>query len=337
MPSSSSVAPIIVTGSIASDHLMHFPGKFTDSLLPDQLERVSLSFLVDDLVVHRGGVAGNITFGMGVLGRRPVLVDAVGADFADYESWLTRHGVDCAHVMRCTDVQTARFVCTTDDAMNQIGSFYAGAMSRSREIELQPVVDAVGGVELVLISAGDPEGMVRHSQECRDRGYVFAADPSQQLARIDGEQARSLIEGAEYLFTNDYELGLLTNKAALTDAQILQKVHYRITTHGAEGVEIVSARSDIPGGILRVAVVPETGKVDPTGVGDAFRAGFLSGRSTGLSLERSAQLGALLATLVLETTGTQEYSFDAQIARQRIAGAYGDDAAAEIAAAIGWS
>lgn len=332
----SSAAPVIVTGSIASDHLMHFPGKFTESLLPDQLERVSLSFLVDDLVVHRGGVAGNITFGMGVLGRRPVLVDAVGADFADYEAWLTRHGVDCTHVLRCTDVQTARFVCTTDDAMNQIGSFYAGAMARSREIELRPVVEALGGVELVMISAGDPEGMVRHAEECRQFGWTFAADPSQQLARIDGEQARSLVAGAEYLFTNDYELGLLKSKTGMDDAAILAQVHYRVTTHGAAGVEIVSARGDIEGGSLVVPVVPEHGKVDPTGVGDAFRSGFLSGRSVGLSLERSAQLGSLLATLVLETTGTQEYRFDVGTARERLTGAYGADATGEIAIALGW-
>lgn len=326
---------IIVTGSIASDHLMHFPGKFTDSLLPDQLHRVSLSFLVDDLVVRRGGVAGNIAFGMGQLGQAPVLVDAVGADFADYDAWLTRHGVNCEHVLRCDDVQTARFVCTTDDAMNQIGSFYAGAMSRSREIELAPVVEALGGkdtLELVMISAGDPDGMVRHAQECRELGYTFAADPSQQLARISGEQAVELITGAEYLFSNDYELGLLTSKTGLSDEQILDKVRYRITTHGANGVEIVSATEPT----VAVGVVPETGKVDPTGVGDAFRGGFLSGRSVGLSLERSAQLGSLMATLVLESMGTQEHAFEITTARTRLADAYGQDAAGEIAAALGW-
>lgn len=340
MSSSPATPPIIVTGSIASDHLMHFPGKFTESLLPDQLERVSLSFLVDDLVVHRGGVAGNITFGMGVLGRRPVLVDAVGADFDEYEGWLSRHGVECAHVLRCTDVQTARFVCTTDDAMNQIGSFYAGAMSRSREIALAPIIEQLGGVELVMISAGDPAGMVRHAQECRELGITFAADPSQQLARIDGEQARSLIEGAEYLFSNDYELGLLTGKTGLSQEQILDHVHYRITTHGAAGVEIAGIHGDLtddPGVTsLTVPVVPEHGKVDPTGVGDAFRAGFLAGRSTGLTLERSSQLGSLMAVLVLETTGTQEYSFDPAVAQQRLADAYGAGATAEIATAIGW-
>ena len=242
--------PIIVTGSIATDHLMHFPGRFTDSLLPDQLDRVSLSFLVDDLVVRRGGVAGNIAFSLGVLGLAPVLVDAVGADFAEYGSWLSRHGVNVEHVHRFPDLQTARFVCTTDEAMNQIGSFYAGAMSRAREVELGPVVEAVGGTELVLIGASDPEAMIRHAQECRQRGFPFAADPSQQLARIDGDQAKALIRGAELLFTNDYEWGLLKAKTGWDESTIASLVQHRVTTHGADGVEMASAdgtRMTVPG------------------------------------------------------------------------------------------
>jgi adenosine kinase len=324
--------PIAVSGSIATDHLMHFPGRFAESLLPDQLHRVSLSFLVDDLVVRRGGVAPNICFGLAKLGLRPVLVGAAGADFSDYESWLTRNGVDCTKVHLCPDVQTARFVCTTDDDMNQIASFYAGAMARSREIELEPIARAYGGLDLVVIAADDPEGMVRHSEECRERGYRFAADPSQQLARMDGPDVASLITGANLLFTNDYELGLLRSKTGWTDEKILQSVGYRVTTLGSKGVEIVAA----DGSRLAVGALPETAKVDPTGVGDAFRAGFLAGESLGLTLERSAQLGSLMATLTLETVGTQEYRLDPTTARVRLADAYGEDAAADIAHAIGW-
>lgn len=311
---------------------MHFPGKFTDSLLADQLDRVSLSFLVDDLVVRRGGVAANIAFTMGVLGSRSVLVDAVGHDFSDYDSWLSRHGVDTSHVLRCSDVATARFVCTTDEAMNQIGSFYAGAMSRSREIELAPIIDAVGGVDLVMISAGDPDGMARHAEECRNHGWTFAADPSQQLARISGKQARELVSGAELLFSNDYELGLLQSKTGWSAADIAGKVRTRITTHGADGVEISTSGGDT----LRVPVVPEHGKIDPTGVGDAFRGGFLAGRTAELPMQRCAELGALMATLVLETVGTQEYEFDIPSATDRLSDAYSDDAAREIGAALGW-
>lgn len=324
--------PIAVCGSIATDHLMHFPGRFAESLLPDQLHRVSLSFLVDDLVVRRGGVAPNICFGMAVLGQRPVLVGAAGADFGDYSSWLSRHGVDTTKVHLCDDVQTARFVCTTDDDMNQIASFYAGAMARAREIELAPIADAYGGLDLVVVSADDPAGMVRHSQECRERGYRFAADPSQQLARMEGDDVIELVTGADLLFTNDYELGLLKSKTGWSDQDVLAVVGYRITTLGSKGVEIVAA----DGSRLTVAALPEKSKTDPTGVGDAFRAGFLAGRALTLSFERSAQLGSLMATLTLETIGTQEYQLDRDVARVRLADAYGEDAAAEIAGALAW-
>src|SRR5689334_6363440 len=177
---------IAVTGSIATDHLMHFPGKFAEQLIADQLHKVSLSFLVDDLVVRRGGVASNIAFGMGKLGLRPILVGAVGADFADYRSWLERHGVDCDSVHVSEVAHTARFVCTTDDDLNQIASFYAGAMSEARNIELHPVRDRVGGLDLVIIGANDPIGMVRHTEECRELAIPFAADISQQLAIMPG-------------------------------------------------------------------------------------------------------------------------------------------------------
>lgn len=334
----SSAGRIAVAGSIATDHLMHFPGRFSEALLPDQLHRVSLSFLVDDLVVRRGGVACNISFGLAQLGQRPILVGAAGQDFDEYQSWLTRHGVDCEHVYRVPDVQTARFVCTTDDDMNQIASFYAGAMSRAGDIELAPIAEASGGFSLVLVGADEPAAMIRHSRECRERGYPFAADPSQQLARLDGDQVVDLVRGAELLFTNDYELGLLQSKTGWTVDEIQAVVGHRITTLGSEGIEIVGPTE--PGGPverLHVAALPEEAKVDPTGVGDAFRAGFLAGRSLALSMQRSAQLGALLATLTLETVGPQDYVLHPASARQRLSAAYGDAAGAEIAAAFGWS
>src|SRR5947199_7243374 len=182
---------IAVTGSIATDHLMHFPGRFAQQLLRDQLHKVSLSFLVDDLAVRRGGIAANIAFGMGQLGLRPVLIGAVGADFADYRSWLERHGVDCDSVYVSEVAHTARFVCTTDDDLCQIATFYAGAMAEARNIELLPIAERAGGLGLVLISPDDPDGMLRHADECRERGYTFAVDPSQQLARMTGEQVRA--------------------------------------------------------------------------------------------------------------------------------------------------
>ena len=317
--------PVLLAGSIATDHLMHFPGRFSEQLLADQLHQVSLSFLVDDLVVRRGGVAANIAFGMGQLGERPVLVGAVGQDFADYRSWLERHGVDCGSVHVSEEHHTARFVCTTDEEMCQIASFYAGAMSEARNIELRPAVERTGA-ELVVISADDPAGMVRHSVEARERGYRFAADPSQQIARMSGDDLHALIEGAELLFTNEYEKNLLESKAGLTEADVHAQVAVRVTTQGKRGVEIVGR--DIER--VHVPVAKERAILDPTGVGDGFRAGFLAGRTWGLSWERAAQVGSLLATLVLETVGTQEYQVKPQDFADRLAESYGDDAAAEV-------
>ncbi len=317
---------VAVTGSIATDHLMHFPGRFADQLLADQLHKVSLSFLVDDLVVRRGGIAANIAFGMGQLGLRPILVGAVGVDFGDYRSWLERHGVDCGSVHVSEVAHTARFVCTTDDDMNQIASFYAGAMSEARNIELAPVAERVGGLDMVLISANDPEAMLRHSEECRQRGYAFAADPSQQLARMSGADALALIEGADYLLTNEYEKSLLESKTGLSEKEIRERVAVQVTTLGKDGVVIAGREIES----IHVPVARLVDAYDPTGVGDAFRAGFFAGISWGLGLERAAQVGSVLTTYVLETVGTQEYQIHPEGFLKRLGSAYGDEAAAEV-------
>lgn len=317
---------VLITGSIATDHLMTFPGRFSDSLVADKLDKVSLSFLVEELEVRRGGVAPNIAFGMGCLGLRPVLVGAVGPDFADYESWLQRHGVDTRGVHVSDTKQTARFVCTTDLEQNQIASFYPGAMSEARNIELRPVVELVGNVDVVLIGANDPEAMIRHTEECRFRGYPFAADPSQQLARMEGAEIRPLVEGATYLFTNEYESALIQQKTGWSAAQIAERVDTWVVTLGPEGAR-VERRGEVP---VTVKVAEEDRKADPTGVGDAFRAGYLAGQAWGLGDERSAQVGALLATYVIETVGTQEYELAQRHFLERLARTYGEDAAAEV-------
>jgi adenosine kinase len=319
---------IAVTGSIATDHLMRFRGRFRDSLVVDQLDKISLSFLVEDLEVRRGGVAANIAFGMGCLGLRPVLVGAVGSDFVvDYRSWLNRHNVDTEAVHISDLRHTARFVCTTDDDNAQIASFYAGAMSEARDIELLPIADRLGRLDLTVISANDPEAMLRHTDECRTRGYPFAADPSQQLAWMDGDGIRLLVDGAAYLFTNEYEAALLEQKTGWGAADVLDRVAVRVTTLGPRGAR-VDRHGEPP---IEVSAVDERRKADPTGVGDAFRAGFLAGVGWGLSLERSAQIGALLATYVLETIGTQEYEIGQARFLARLAKAYGSDAADEVA------
>ncbi|MCV7433064.1 carbohydrate kinase family protein [Mycolicibacterium bacteremicum] len=321
---------IAVTGSIATDHLMKFPGKFSEQLLPDHLQKVSLSFLVDDLVMHRGGVAGNMAFAIGVLGGDVALVGAAGQDFADYRQWLDSHGVNTENVLISDSAYTARFVCTTDEAMAQIASFYPGAMSEARNIDLAELVERSGAPELVIVGANDPDAMFRHTEQCRELGLAFAADPSQQLARLNGEEIRRLIEGATYLFTNDYEWDLLLQKSGLSEAQVMSQIELRVTTLGDKGVDIVGS----DGTFVHVGIVPETHQADPTGIGDAFRAGFLTGRSAGLSLERSAQLASLVATLVLEATGPQEWTWDRESAVARISAAFGEDAGAEIGAAL---
>ncbi|WP_214110592.1 carbohydrate kinase family protein [Acrocarpospora catenulata] len=318
---------IAVTGSIATDQLMTFPGRFGDQLIAEQLDRVSLSFLVDDLQIRRGGCAANIAFGMGCLGLSPILVGAVGADFADYRSWLERHGVDCASVHVSELRHTARFLCTTDEEHNQIASFYTGAMAEAREIELGPIVSRLGGIDLVLVSPNDPDAMLRHTDESRQRGIPFAADPSQQLARMSGESIRQLVDGAAYLFSNDYEKGLIEQKTGWSDEEVLGRVGVRITTLGPKGARV--DRAGEPS--VHISPAPELGKADPTGVGDAFRAGFLSALAWGLSLERCGQVGNLTATHVLERVGCQEYELSRSVFLDRFAAAYGKQGAEEVA------
>jgi len=310
---------------------MTFPGRFVEHFIADKMDRVSLSFLVDRLEIRRGGVAANISFGLGVLGLRPLLVGAVGPDFGPYRDWLSEHGVDCGEVRESTRQHTARFVCTTDLDGNQIASFYPGAMSEDAEIELAPLATRVGGLDLVLIGASDPDAMLSHTRECGALGMPFAADPSQQLPRLDGPQVRALVDGAAYLFCNEYEEALIERKSGWGSADVLARVEVRITTLGPAGARV--ERSGEPP--IVVGPVPEQRKADPTGTGDAFRAGFLAAIGWGLPLERAAQLGNLLAVTVLEADGPQEYELKPALVAERLAGAYGPEAAAEIAAHYG--
>ncbi|MPQ97695.1 carbohydrate kinase family protein [Modestobacter sp. I12A-02628] len=319
--------PVAVTGSIATDHLMTFPGKFTDQFVEGQMENVSLSFLVDDLVQHRGGAGANIAYGLGLLGLAPVLVGAVGSDFADYDSWLSRHGVDTGSVHWSEVKHTSRFVCTTDAANNQIASFYSGAMAEASMIELAPVEKRVGSLDLVVVGPNDPTAMVQHTRECLERGYPFMADPSQQLAWADGEMVRTLVDGADLLFTNEYEAGLLLQKTGWTADEVLAKVGTWVTTRAAHGTMVRRAGEET----IEVIAVPETKTVEPTGGGDALRAGFIAARQWGLGLERATQVGSAVATEAIEVVGTQEYSLPRGPFLERFAAAFGADAADEVA------
>jgi adenosine kinase len=310
---------------------MTFSGRFTEQLIAEQLHTVSLSFLVEDLTVRRGGVAANIAYGLGLLGLRPVLTGAVGSDFDDYRRWLEANGVDTAGVLVSAERHTARFLCTTDADQNQIASFYAGAMADARHISLTDLAGRVGAPDLVVISPNDPEAMLRHVAECRQAGYPYAADVSQQLALLDRDGIRSLVAGARYLFTNEYEHKLLNRRTGWSTGEVLERVGAWITTLGAAGVRL--ERKGRPQ--IQVAAPAEVVPVDPTGGGDAFRAGFLAAVVRGLDEVRAAQLGCLTAGQTLTTVGPQEYRWDPVRADRQLRDAYGPDAADEILAALG--
>jgi len=318
--------PLLIAGSIATDHLMSFGGKFEDSLVVEQLHKLSVSFLVDDLEIRRGGVAANMCFGLGRLGLSPVLVGCAGDDFADYRSWLERHGVDCDYVRISETHHTARFVCTTDTTGAQFASFYPGAMSEARLVELAPIVAKVGTPSYVLIGADDPDGMLRHTEECRQRRYAFIADPSQQLAFGSGELIRNLIDGAAYLFSNEYESHMIEQKTGWSASDVLDRVGIQVTTLGKDGVRVTSK----DGILIERSAAANVAALEPTGVGDAFRAGFLGALSWGLGLEHAAEVGCVLAAYVVETVGPQDYTFTAEEFLGRLDESYGTESAAAV-------
>lgn len=316
---------ILLAGSVATDEFMTFSGRFAEQILPEQLSRISLSFLTDDLVQRRGGTGANIAFGLGSLGVTAELVAAVGPDFdtSGYRAWLEDHGVDTKAVRVSQTRHSARFVATIDRDMCQIGSFYAGAMLEAREIDMGALLP---GADVLVVSPDDEEAMVRNTALARDAGVPFVADTSFQLAHLqDAGRVRSLVDGATWLMLNDYEKTLLEQKSGWTDAEVLAHVGTRITTLGPDGV--VAERADAEP--VHVAALPELRKADPTGAGDAFRGGFLAGLSWGLGLERCLQLGASLGTLALEVLGPQEWTVDGLA--PRFGAAYGADALAEVA------
>jgi adenosine kinase len=316
---------IAVTGSIATDHLLTFPGRFVDQLIAEKLDKVSLSFLADSLEIRRGGVAANIAFGMGCLGLRPLLVGSVGADFSDYRAWLDAHGVDTSGVRQSAVHHTARFICTTDTDLNQIATFYPGAMTEDSLIDLH---DLPGGpIDLVLVGASDPDAMIGFTQQCRRDGIAFAADTSQQLARADGEQVRELLDGAAYLFSNEYEAHLTEHKTGWTAAEVVARVGVRVTTLGHDGARI-DRDGEQP---IMIPPIPGVEPAEPTGSGDGFRAGFLAAVAWGLSLERAAQIGNLMAVHALEAIGPQDYELKPELMAERLGAAYGPEAAADLA------
>ncbi len=294
---------LIVTGSIAYDYLMSFPGKFTEHLLPEHMQRVSLSFLVDTMDKRRGGCAPNIAYTLALLGERPHLMATAGQDFTDYGAWLTAAGVDTSLVKVIGNKFTASFFCSTDEANNQIASFYTGAMANAGELSFR-TVEGLAQDGLVIISPNDPEAMVQYAEECSTMGIKYIWDPGQQCARMDGAQLKDGIVGAHIVICNDYEFELIRQKTGMQEADVLAVASMLIITRGEHGSTVITRdhRIDVP-------AVPPDRIVDPTGVGDAFRGGLMKGLASGRSLEVSAKMGSVAATWALEHLGGTSHAY----------------------------
>ena len=291
---------IIVTGSIAYDYLMSFPGKFTEHFLPEHMNRVSLSFLVDSMDKRRGGCAPNIAYTLALLGQRPRLMGTAGQDFGEYKQWLDAAGVDTSLVKIVDGKFTASFFCSTDQESNQIASFYTGAMAHAGELSFRTAPDA----RLAIISPNDPGAMVQYAEECRALDLPFIWDPGQQCARMSGDDLAQGIDGAALVICNDYEFELIRQKTGLDEDAVLERAGALVITKGENGCTVYEGGEtfDVP------AVTPHR-IVDPTGVGDAFRGGFMRGMAEKAPLVVCAQLGSVAATYALEHLGGQSHAY----------------------------
>ncbi|HZR26492.1 MAG TPA: carbohydrate kinase family protein [Vicinamibacterales bacterium] len=291
---------IIVTGSIAYDYLMSFPGKFTEHFLPEHMSRVSLSFLVDSMDKRRGGCAPNIAYTLALLGEKPQLMATAGEDFGDYRRWLEAAGVDTSLTQEVVGKFCASFFCSTDQDNNQIASFYTGAMADAGQLSFRTVRDC----GLAIISPNDPGAMVQYAEECRTLGIPFIFDPGQQCARMDGDALKDGVTGATIVIVNDYELELLRQKTGMSESDILRVAKVLIVTRGEKGSSVITS-----GGQHDVAAVTPHRIVDPTGVGDAFRGGLMKGLALGKPYEVAARIGSVAATYALEHLGGQSHAY----------------------------
>jgi adenosine kinase len=292
---------IVITGSVAFDYLMSFPGRFRDHLLPDQLEHVSLSFLVDTMRKQRGGCAPNIAYSLALLGERPTVMATVGPDFGEYRAWLEGAGVDTSATVEIPDEFTSSFFANTDQDNNQIASFYIGAMGRADRLSFCDIDPAP---ELAVVSPNAPAAMIKYARECQELGIPYLYDPSQQIVRLSGEELVAGVRGARMLIVNDYEFGLIRNAAGLSEGELLALPRSTIVTRGAEGSTIYDG-----GRTYSIPVAPPDHIAEPTGIGDAYRAGVIKGLLRGYPWEVTGRMGALAATYVLEQYGTQNHHY----------------------------
>ncbi len=293
----------IVTGSIAFDYLMSFPGRFTEHFLPEHMNRESLSFLVDSMDKRRGGCAPNIAYTLALLGERPRIMATAGQDFDDYRRWMNAAGIDTSLVKEVDGKFCASFFCSTDEHNNQIASFYTGAMANAAELSFR-TIEGLGDEALVIVSPNDPGAMVQYAEECSTMGIRYIWDPGQQCARMDGNQLKDGIVGAFMVVCNDYEFELIRQKTGMSEADVLQHVPVLVITRGEKGCTVMTPDEsvDVP------AVTPERIE-DPTGVGDAFRGGFMKGLAMGASYPVCARFGSVAATYALEHLGGTSHAY----------------------------
>ncbi len=292
---------ILITGSVAYDYLMTFPGLFKEQILPERLASISLSFLVDGMSKQRGGIAPNIAYSMALLGERPRVMATVGEDFGDYRAWLDAKGVDTSLMEVVPGLFTASFFATTDQASAQIASFYPGAMGVAAT---QSLKNLAVKPDLVIVSPNAPDAMMKFPAECRELGIKYLYDPSQQVLRLEGDELARDMEGAHFLFCNDYEFGLISKKTGWSLDQILEHVNILVITRGKDGADLY-----MDGESVHIPTVPEDEIVDPTGVGDSFRGGFLTGYSQGFDWKLCGEIGSLAAVYCLEQRGPQSHSY----------------------------
>jgi adenosine kinase len=308
----------VITGSVAYDYLMRFPGRFRDHILPDELDNLSVSFLAESMRRERGGVAANVAYTMKLLGGDPIILATVGNDFTDYRAWLQDQGLRTEQIIEIPNELTATFFVSTDLDQNQIANFYTGAMGYARDFSLES--RGLSEADVVLISPNDPQAMTNYAQECKRLSIPFAFDPSQQLARLDGESLRDSIPGAAYLLCNEYELAMTLNKTGWSRQELIDQVDALVLTLGSKGSAIYAEGAEIS-----IPVAPPLRIDDPTGAGDAYRGGFFAARLAGLPLDVSGRIGSLCSAYALENTGTTAHTFTASEFAERFEQSFGPE------------
>jgi adenosine kinase len=320
---------IVVTGSLAYDYIMNFPGHFKDHILPDKVHMLSVSFLVDSMKRMRGGVAGNIAYSLALLGERPLVCASAGQDFAEYRSWMDKHGIDASAIFELDDEFTASCFINTDQSNNQIVAFYTGAMAHSRNLSLLDL--NLTERDLVVISPTDPDAMTRYADECRMRGARFVFDPGKQTPRLNGEQILAGLNGASVLVGNDYEFAMMSQATGLSERELIESTPLTVMTRGVEGSTLYDNRAGATP--LHIPVAPVSNVVDPTGAGDAYLGGLVFGLARALPLPVTGRVAALAAAYAIEHRGCQEHFYTLTDFSERYEATFGS--AVELAGLVG--